>query len=361
MKLNSELIAAAETTVHHQLHKAPPDGSRVESLDALRGLAALAVCWFHVSHSGKLLPAGWLADWSAHGDLGVAVFFVISGFVIPWALRRESPSLSNYPKFLAKRLIRLHPPYIAAVLGAIFLNWISIQVPGYRGPWGEEYLPNAMRSSGLDLLYLNAFFGQNWVLLVAWTLAIEVQFYLLAGLAAPGFAARSHWKIIGGFATALASAWVFPSHDLIFHYLPIFALGWAAAWLGINPNSRMPWLAAAMALTSITYHYEWMTAATAAGTFLTIIFWSTRPHSALLWLGTISYSLYLVHVPVGSRITNLAIRWVPEGPGRILLVAVAVGGSILAAWIFWRIIEMPFQTLSRNCFKKILSSAQAEP
>jgi peptidoglycan/LPS O-acetylase OafA/YrhL len=54
---------------------------RLDSLDALRGLAALAVCWYHVVLGGKLLPAGWLARASSYGFLGVAgidILFTVS-------------------------------------------------------------------------------------------------------------------------------------------------------------------------------------------------------------------------------------------------------------------------------------------
>ncbi len=54
---------------------------RLDSLDALRGLAALAFCWYHVVLGGKLLPAGWLARASSYGYLSVAgidILFTVS-------------------------------------------------------------------------------------------------------------------------------------------------------------------------------------------------------------------------------------------------------------------------------------------
>ena len=83
-------------------------------VNALRGLAALWVAWYHVT--GLLQPeSNLLATLGRYGFMGVQVFFVVSGFVIPYALHRAHYQLPQYPRFLAKRLLRLHPPYLAVV------------------------------------------------------------------------------------------------------------------------------------------------------------------------------------------------------------------------------------------------------
>ena len=90
------------------------DGTRVAVVNALRGLAALWVCWYHAV--GLIQPApSALTTLGSYGFMGVQVFFVVSGFVIPYALHRAHYQLPQYPRFLAKRLLRLHPPYLAVV------------------------------------------------------------------------------------------------------------------------------------------------------------------------------------------------------------------------------------------------------
>ena len=90
------------------------DGTRVAVVNALRGLAALWVAWYHVT--GLLQPeSSLLATLGRYGFMGVQVFFVVSGFVIPYALHRAHYELPQFPRFLAKRLLRLHPPYLAVV------------------------------------------------------------------------------------------------------------------------------------------------------------------------------------------------------------------------------------------------------
>lgn len=327
---------------------------RLESLDALRGVAALAVCWFHLSHGGKLLPPGWLAEASARGHLGVAVFFVISGFVIPWTLRNEPRGLGHYGRFLGKRLLRLHPPFLVACLLAIALNQVSILLPGYRGNLPDDYLSEAGKGLFFDSLYLSGILGKGWALVVAWTLAIEVQFYLLAGLVAPGFARANAWNVCAWLAAASCAPWAVPEPTWVFRWLPIFALGAAAAWLrGVLKKNDilLSFIITCIALANVAAHHgvETMTAALAA--FLFILAWKRTPPRVLLWLGSISYSLYLVHVPMSSRVVNLGLRWALEWPGRLALVLAGTGFSLLAAWVFWRWVEWPVHRWSRRCFK----------
>ena len=93
----------------------PPRGRRVEILEPLRGLAALAVAWFHFTNATGLLPEGWLRASGRYGWLGVEVFFVISGFIIPYSLFNAGYRFPRHAgRFILKRIVRLDPPYIAA-------------------------------------------------------------------------------------------------------------------------------------------------------------------------------------------------------------------------------------------------------
>ena len=80
-------------------------GSHIDVLDHLRGFAALAVCLFHLSFANSgFLPAGDpIRSVGAFGYLGVEIFFVISGFVIPYSLSLRGYRLRDAPEFLIKR------------------------------------------------------------------------------------------------------------------------------------------------------------------------------------------------------------------------------------------------------------------
>jgi len=83
--------------------------SRLENIDVLRGIASLAVCWFHLTNS---YAQGSVAQLSGqYGWLGVEVFFVLSGFIIPHAMYSSNYELrSGWKIYIAKRLLRLDPP-----------------------------------------------------------------------------------------------------------------------------------------------------------------------------------------------------------------------------------------------------------
>ena len=68
---------------------------RIDTVDSLRGVAVLAVVWFHLTNGNPMLPSSWLRTSGRLGWLGVEVFFVISGFVIPHALYRANYRLRD--------------------------------------------------------------------------------------------------------------------------------------------------------------------------------------------------------------------------------------------------------------------------
>ena len=99
----------------------------LSSLDLLRGLAAVAVCYFHFTHGNPdfLSKTNILYQSGRYGFLGVDVFFVISGFVIPYAMYRGMYRFKNFGTFLLKRVIRIEPPFLISIILVIALNWLS--------------------------------------------------------------------------------------------------------------------------------------------------------------------------------------------------------------------------------------------
>lgn len=66
----------------------------------------------------------------------------------------------------------------------------------------------------------------------------------------------------------------------------------------------------------------------------------------LVFFGHISYSLYLLHVPIGGRVVNLSLRYVHSIAGECAVLVAAVGASIVAAWLLHRFVERPAQRWS---------------
>src|SRR5208282_311558 len=88
-------------------------------VDALRGIAAMSVVVFHLAeghHVDQFMTVApvWLITVIEHGDLGVAIFFVLSGFVIAHSLYGRNVTLSLAGRFMLRRSLRLDPPYWVA-------------------------------------------------------------------------------------------------------------------------------------------------------------------------------------------------------------------------------------------------------
>jgi len=160
-----------------------PPAERVQIIDALRGIAALAVCWFHFTQSvGDFLPEGLVKKSGELGFLGVNIFFVISGFVIPFTLMKCSYEIGSYFRFVARRVVRLDPPYFASLILVLAVGFALMHFANsHAGQLPYESVPQIL----LHLGYLNVIFGYKFLNPIYWTLAIEFQYYLLLGLAFP--------------------------------------------------------------------------------------------------------------------------------------------------------------------------------
>jgi peptidoglycan/LPS O-acetylase OafA/YrhL len=128
-----------------------------------------------------------LRETGRYGWLGVEVFFVISGFVIPYSMHRGGYRVSqHFWRFLAKRLARLEPPYLVSIVVVVILWYLSALTPGFQGT-NPDIRPTRLL---LHLGYLNAFFGHPWLNPVYWTLGIELQYYLLVAITYPLLSSR---------------------------------------------------------------------------------------------------------------------------------------------------------------------------
>ncbi len=320
------------------------DSGRLLTLDCLRGIAAFAVLWYHLTNGNTgFLPQGVLKSSGSYGWLGVEVFFVISGFILPYALQRAGYRPADYFRFVWKRILRLDPPYLACIAIVIALNFASTLAPGFRGPAFQFDLKQVL----LHLGYLNALFNYDWLNVVFWTLAIEFQFYLLIALLFP-LVSHPLLKVRVGACGGLASAaFLLPSGNLVFHHLFLFLLGiWAfQIRAGLLPSA--PLQAAGWALLAVGTYFTLGPQPACAGVVTGLLIVHARLKARpLLFLGQISYSLYLLHVPIGGRVINLGSRFADGPVEKVAVLALAVAASLGAAFLFHRWVELPAQRWS---------------
>ena len=330
--------------------------SRNETVDALRGFAALSVCLFHFTNGQHFRATSYLLPVGQYGWLGVEVFFVISGFIVPYAMLRAGYTLSAWPTFLAKRLVRLEPPYLMSIIIVLLLAIASTMTPGFRGPpidW------NVAQIAG-HLGYLNTLLGLPWLNPVYWSLAIEFQFYILIGLTLPALVAvpvSLRLAAVVGLAL-LPSALPLASAATIVPALPFFAAGLVTFLLAaqlIRPAAYWATLAAlGIALVAARGWAEASAAIVPAVAMATLRIPRIGP---VALLGAISYSLYLLHVPVGGRAINLATRISDSAWLEMVAVTIAFGASIAAAAVLHVAVERP----SREIAARIGYGQRARP
>ena len=166
-------------------------GQFIAEIDGLRFIAIFSVIlfhlnWFITSKTGRAEGADFLSEFLSHGNIGVQLFFVISGFVIALPFAKGhllNGKLPNLRQYLFRRLTRLEPPYIVNLLFRFALLLLA------SADTFSELLPHLLASMG----YLhNIIYGSmSSINFVAWSLEIELQFYLLAPIVTSVFMIRS--------------------------------------------------------------------------------------------------------------------------------------------------------------------------
>ena len=329
----------------------PAEGCRrhLPVLDVLRGFAAVWVCLFHFTRDGRTVDVlSGTAQLCAWGWLGVQMFFVISGFIIPLSMYNRSYSLCQFGGFMLRRMKRLEPPYIASILVVLSLPFIASFVPGFRGGVAEWSFPQL----AAHIAYLNAVLRYEWINPVYWTLAIEFQYYICIGLVFPLISSRLPYVSSSSvMLLAAAGGLPFDSKDLLPHWLPVFAIG-VCAW-----QVRVGLLRIAESLVTATVVVCLSAAvvgfketAVGVGTAAVILGAGTSALPRLLrpfsLLGTISYSLYLLHEPVGNRVFNLLRRLPREWVSPETVLVSGFLCSVVASAVFWFLVEVPAQKWS---------------
>jgi peptidoglycan/LPS O-acetylase OafA/YrhL len=342
--------------------------TQFSTLHALRGLAALWVVFFHARNFGGLygqqlgvggpLITSILFD---YGRGGVAIFFVLSGFVISHSLWGTEMPGRSIGLFMLRRSIRLDPPYWASII-------LALTVILARGARHGEAAGVDAGTIVVHLLYLQELLRKPEIQVVYWTLTYEIQFYFVyaAVLWWIGFSRRRLHASLGIAAvvlllgTAFVGAaqfheWVF--HGLFLNYWYAFVAGvlaYAGGHRRIDACFLLCVLLSCTMLFSAPYTAEVFNtpaALTALGllTLGRLDKLSGLTSAPFRALGTISYSLYLVHVPViiiavsvATRIFDLTLV------GAIATFACSVGAALAFASLFWWAIERPSHAFARR-------------
>ena len=326
---------------------------RFTLVHALRGLAALWVVLFHVAEAGHITGLrSQLPSWAdlvfTAGHLGVAVFFALSGFVITHSVAGASIAASYIGRFALRRSIRLDPPYWASILFVVTVGYLSAEVKG------EAFALPTFPQTLAHLFYLQTLLGFPQINWVYWTLTYEIQFYLVLVLLImaaqrmriapplivllPFLATMSHW--IGLWA---------PPTGLFVDLWHAFLAGVLAYWAKTSPLALYAFVGVCgLSLILSPNDFTFLSIGTAI--VLHVAFRTSYIYRGLDWrwvqfLGTVSYSLYLIHNPIVGGVSFLSARWIGSDLVTLLL---SVAASIAAAAAFWYLLERPSLALAHR-------------
>lgn len=323
-------------------------GRFVPQIDGLRFVAIAAVLLSHISDVTKMrspvsfVPTFWddlVRSLCSQGSAGVQLFFAISGFVlgIPFASNRLAGTrpvpLSQY--FL-RRVTRLEPPYIICLTIGLAL-WVVVRHVPFR-----ELLPNYFAS----VFYVHniVYDAHSRITGVAWSLEIEVQFYILTPLLAMVFAVPSRiWRraILALFIVGFSAAQLVPPLNhaegfgglTLFHQLHYFLVGFLLADLYLTdwknpPTHRLAWdvvstlaWAGMLALFAIRPHndpeqrlspvhvaFPVLIFLAYAGAFRGSLWWRVFSTPILYTIGGMCYTIYLFHMYMQNALAPFTLR-----------------------------------------------------
>ena len=376
----------------------PPEPKHFKELNALRGLAALIVIFYHfriLFPIHDLTISAWLI-WMGvlrlvfSGPESVIFFFILSGFVLslPFVRGTHQP----YGIYLVRRIYRIYLPYLGALAigiscAALFHNH-PLPLSWVRNTWSK---PVELAPVISHVLFLGDYRGDQfntafWSLVVEMRLSILFPFFCLFILK---FRPRTVLPMLIALSCAgmaLDHKWPMKSQPwLTLHYAAMFGLGiLMAANLGRLSDTyhRLSKHIQDAAIGGGLLLFAFGTAGTAGaeylgkgymqagewlvalGCFLLIVSSLNSPgFSKLLsspipqWLGNISYSMYLMHSMVLFAVLHLLYRRIPL----LGMLPVFLAATFVVSWLFFLSVERPSARLSRSVGRRPMPNRRERP
>ena len=357
MLSNQEQVAMSLTSISPAKYRADIDG--------LRAIAVLAVLFFH---AGMGFPGGYV---------GVDVFFVISGYLITGLILKDlDGDRFHILEFWERRVRRILPALALVVFSSLVAGWFLFLSHDFKD-LGKSAIAQAMLVSNFFFWKGSGYFAQTAQvkpLLHTWSLAVEEQFYLLFPLflmAIKGCSRRFLIPAIIIFFTAsfsLSAYWSYQNPNANFYLLPsraweLFVGSFLAAIPARRAASR--WVAESLSWSGLlailwaVFRYGHDTRFPGVAALLpcagaALIIWANGQTVTsvgkilavppVVFVGLISYSLYLWHWPVLIFSEYWMIGKPPVSNRTMYLVA-----SLVLAVLSWRFVETPFR--KRSVFK----------
>ncbi|MCG8986571.1 acyltransferase [Delftia acidovorans] len=362
----------------------------IDWIQALRGMAAVLVVLTHarvVFSQGAGQEIAW--KFLVHGAVGVDLFFIISGFIMVLTTQNCDGSARYCTDFVIKRFSRIWPLLFVVSVIYFFIAW------GHAGVFSKPYVQALLSQLIFKPVSPSAASFYSMPVDLAWTLCFEAFFYFVIAISLC-FGKYRWWVVLAILSMGLV---IYPAVNQGFnfnfytqpiiewnHYLNLaihpvvwdFVYGLIAGKLYISLRRGPPvpvaiflLLLALLAFISIPYtHQAGMYGPTIAGGGMTMFFAFVMillasksikiPVAAwMIWLGTISYSLYLTH-RIGFIFAKEISRWLQyTGMDEIarewVTFSIYVFFGVLAGALFHKFAEVPLSDFIRRRLKNLVS------
>lgn len=371
-------VPAEQTHLAHPKYRADIDG--------LRAIAVLSVIGFHA-----------FPEWIQGGFIGVDIFFVISGFLIS-SIIFENLQRNNFSfvEFYSRRIKRIFPALLVVLAACFAFGWFTLLPDEYK-QLGKHIAGGAGFISNFLLWDESGYFdntAETKPLLHLWTLGIEEQFYIIwplvlwiawklrlnllaiaIAVAAISFVLNIsdvHSDAVAAFYSPQTRFWELMAGSIL-AYTKLYKQNIIDAWI-----SRVPYEKASVAKRTTLHNIQSLSGAALIGAGILIIkndylfpgWWAALPilgtvlvisagPSALLnarilsrrilvWIGLISFPLYLWHWPLLTF-----VRIVESGTPPVKVRVAAVLVSIALAWLTYRLIEKPIRFGMNSSLKTV--------
>lgn len=343
----------------------PDRKTEITGWTALRGVAALWVVLFHFRN--PFTPELTQAPFES-GYLGVELFFVLSGAVMYYVYEQDLATRRfSYPAFLLKRVARLYPVHLVTILASAALIFSMPQlILGGPPPYdlGPALIVNlAMLQSipildGTSLNYPAWSISAEFFAYLAFPALAALLVYLglrraaLAGLVMFAFAESIATRLTGQCLTCQLSITQLTYDFSILRVIPEFFAGLVAAAVAfrhadrLTPHARLIFiLATAAILLGAMFRIDLAVLVAAPPLVLSLALWTPRVPRPLLWLGRISYSLYMSHLV--TKMALLALVDHLGGPAKgdipLAFLPLALLASLGVAAAVYHLVEQPGQ------------------
>ncbi|WP_207455185.1 acyltransferase [Azospirillum sp. SYSU D00513] len=347
----------------------------IRSLTGLRGVAAITPLLLHYGHSQ--LDSGPVHDLFIRGSLGVDLFFILSGFVMAVSYSKyfgANASLDHYLSFLWKRLARVYPLYFMITAGVVLLDMRKVGLEAYVELHGLDILANL-------LLVHNWGIGTESLLEPSWSISTEFAAYLLFPLLL-GLCVFGGWRATAAMLALSAAGLAFvafsglgrPATPLdvvtgdsvlpLLRCLSGFCIGLICYRLHKHPLAKA-WLSGSLVTAAVLSGLALAFAVEAHDlviyAFYPVLIINACQGSRLCdrifanrlsyHLGVISYSMYLVHVPVlGKLLPRVDALLGVESKAVSFVLFLAIVWAL--SWLLFHLVEKP----GRDFFQKLGST-----